>query len=622
MQVVEVIPIAKGITKPTLSYFTSQTFEPGSFVKIPVRSGSALGIVTRSYNARGAKDELKKSSFSLKKLSKLEKTGNVSASFMRAIQSTADFYATTAGNILGALIPKIFLTSPKLLGASSKEKNKPFREVRLIQLPNEERFREYRGIIRECFAKETSVMLCAPTHSEAVDAFEILRSGIEEYAHLLSNKKPKELEVALKSAREEKHPVLCVITPAVISFHRTDLETIILERENSRSYRTLSRPYIHLRTFLKYFARESGKTLILGDAVLSLETLWREHEEEYTEVTPLTWRAKSTAHTEIIDTKTDKFEILSQEVRNLISRALSTHKKIFLFGARKGLAPLTMCGDCGALLLCTNCQAPLVLHQKTNTEKDRMYICRHCGAKRSAETRCDTCNSWKLSPLGIGTDTIAEEVKKLFPTANVFVLDKDHSSTSSLAQKTFKQSASTENSILIGTEMALTYLKEIPYAAVISLDALFSIPDFGINERIFYLINRLREITTEEFVVQTRNAKQEVLRQASEGNILDFYRAEIQERQELRYPPFSLFIKVSTEGTQSQLEKKASYLQHLFKNHEPHFTIENRAQKAGSKKLSMILRLTRETWPVQEVSQALLLLPPDFLIKVDPDSIL
>jgi len=622
MQVVEVIPIVKGITKPTLSYFTAQNFELGDFVKVPVRNGTALGIVAKTHSARSSKDEIKKSTFSLKKLTKIEKSGSLSPSFMKAVSLTADFYATTAGSVLGLLIPKLFLTAPKLLGNLVKEKVKPFREIKIIQLPNEERFREYRGIIRESFAKGNSVLFCSPTKEEALFAFESLRIGIEDYAHIFSNKKPKELEASIKTARGDKHPVLCVVTPAYISFNRSDLETIILERENSRSYRTLSRPYIHLRRFLKYLAKESGKTLILGDAVLSIETLWREHESEYAEFTPLTWRAKSSAAIKIVDTKINKFEILSDGLQKLISEGLRNNKKIFLFGARKGLAPITMCGDCGSLLLCSNCQAPLVLHQRSSDDKDRIYICHHCGAKRSSETRCDTCNSWKLSPLGIGTSTIANETKRLFPEAGVFILDKDNAPTASGAKNVFKQFIASDKSILVGTEMALSYLSQIPLSAVVSLDSLFSIPDFVINERIFYLINRLREITTEQFVVQTRNAREDVLRFASEGNILDFYRAEINEREELNYPPFSIFIKITSEGTQLQLEKKAAYLQHLFKAHEPHFTIENRGQKSGAKRLSMVLRLGRKQWPHGEIRDNLLLLTPDFLIKVDPESIL
>ena len=622
MQVVEVIPIVKGITKSTLSYFSQETFTPGSFVKVPVRNGTALAIVVKSYNARNAKDEIKKSEFSLKKLSKIEKAGTLSPCFMRAVDSTAGFYAATTGSVLSSLIPKLFLESPKLLGVAPKEKDVHFREVRIIQLPNEERFREYRGIIRECFAKKTSVLFVAPTNEEALHAFESLRSGVEEYAYIFSNKKSKDFEKKLKAAREEKHPVFCVVTPALISFNRADLDTVILERENSRSYRTLSRPYIHLRTFLKYYAKESGKALILGDAVLSLETLWRANDGEYAEVTPLTWRAKSTAKIEIVDSTLNKFEILSKEVQSLITHSIEHNKKLFLFGARKGLAPLTACGDCGSLLLCTNCQAPLVLHQTSKDDKSRIYSCHHCGARRNAETRCDTCNSWKLAPLGIGTDSITDEVQKLFPTANVFLLDKDHASTVSAARTIIKDFQTSPNAVLVGTEMALTYLSEIPCAAVVSLDSLFSIPDFVINERIFYLVNRLREITAEQFVMQTRNAREAVLRYASEGNILDFYRAEIAEREELRYPPFSLFIKVLTEGTQGELEHKASYLQSLFKDYKPHFIIESRGQKSGTKRLSMIIRLPRSAWPTKEVRDNLLLLTPDFLIKVDPESII
>jgi hypothetical protein len=36
----------------------------------------------------------------------------------------------------------------------------------------------------------------------------------------------------------------------------------------------------------------------------------------------------------------------------------------------------------------------------------------------------------------------------------------------------------------------------------------------------------------------------------------------------------------------------------------------------------MIIRVSRNKWPLSELAYKLSLLPPDFLIKVDPESIL
>ncbi|MBX4195535.1 hypothetical protein KW796_01070 [Candidatus Parcubacteria bacterium] len=617
MQIVEVIPIVKGITRPTLSYFTKDKFEPGSFVRVPVRSGVTLGIVSTSVDAHKAKSSIKGADFVLRKLSMVEKAGGLSEPFMQAVKDTADFYAVTSGSILSVLVPKIFLEHPELLSKQKKDnKKKQIKELKIVQLGDEERYREYRGIVRECFARSTSAMIVVPTREDALRAESLLSYGIERFVYNITSQSPNKLKKLLKNARDEKHPILVITTPSLVAFDRTDLDTYILEKENSRAYRVLSRPFIHIKNFLKYFTKAKGATLILGDSVLSLETLWREREGEYAEFSPLTWRLKQSAEAEIIDMRVKKnFDILSERLIERIKHSLALNKKVFLFGVRKGVASATICGDCGSLLLCRNCQAPLVLHSEP------LYLCHHCGAKRIADTRCDTCQSWKLTPLGLGTDRIALECAKIFPDAEVIVIDKDHASTQSEARSLVRKFEESERAILVGTELALQYIQRVPVVAAVSLDTLFAVPDFYINERIFYLVTRLREAAEEHFILQTRNAGTEILDFAAAGNILDFYRTEIAEREGLSYPPFSIFIKVSADELPEKIEREAAGLQASFGSFNPHFRLETRG-KGGKQTLSMILRQPGDRWPHKELRDKLLLLPPDFTVKVDPESIL
>ena len=225
------------------------------------------------------------------------------------------------------------------------------------------------------------------------------------------------------------------------------------------------------------------------------------------------------------------------------------------------------------------------------------------------------------TPLGVGIDRIEDECKEKFPDTEVFVLDRDHASTRARAKHIFKKFNTSPRAILVGSELALSTVSKIPVVAAVSLDSLFSIPDFHINEKVFYLITHLRELSTERFIIQTRNAGAEILEYAAAGNILDFYRGEIKEREELKYPPFSVFIKVSYEGKEEMVEKKASLLQSMFNYYEPHFTIEIGRNKS-LRTLSMILRLPKSEWPNKALRDKLLLLTSDFLIKVDPESII
>ncbi len=621
MQIVEVIPIVKGITKPTLTYFTKKKFALGSFVRIPIRNSKVLGIVSGFEDARSVKTSLKRADFALKKISLAERAGAISGSFIKAASETANFYATTTGNILGRVLPKFILKHPELIGKPFKLKDVGSKEIKLVQLSDNERFREYRGIVRENFAKNSSVLFVIPTRGESLRAEEELSQGINDFVFNTADKSPKKLELMLSKAGNVKHPILLITTPANIVFNRPDLNTIIVERENSGAYRTLTRPFFSIKTFLIYYAKAKGAMLILGDSILSLESLWLEREGVYSELSPITWRLKHESLAEVIDLRANKsFSVFSERLVSIISKALSEDKKVFLFGTRKGLSSTTMCGDCSSLLLCKNCQAPLVLH-KEHVGGKPVYACHHCGAKRSSEIRCDNCQSWKLTPLGVGIDRIEDECKGKFPDAEVFVLDKDHASTKARAKHIIKKFFASPRAILIGSELALPFINNIPVVAAVSLDSLFSIPDFHINEKVFYLVTHLRELSTEHFIIQTRNAGTEILEYAAAGNILDFYRNEIKDRKELKYPPFSVFIKVNCEDKEERIEKKAILLQSMFSHHEPHFTLKTGKSK-GLRILSMILRLSRSEWPNKVLRDKLLLLTPDFLAKVDPESII
>lgn len=620
MKVVEVVPIVKGFPRETLSYFSKESFAPGSFVKIPLRNGSILGIVESSTDVSQKKSLIKRADFPLKKISLTPKQA-LSKGFMKAVLETARFYATSSGSVLGTLLTKFYLENPNFLRKNYRVSPEAT-EIKLIQLSEEERYREYRGIIRESFAKGSSVMFIAPTKKDLDKAVRSLNTGIEKFVHSTSGLTPKGLKKLFLKIHEEKHPVLLITSMSNCIFDRADLGTIIVERENSRAYRGLKRPFLDYKMFLKNYTKECGKNLIFGDSVLSLETLWLEKEGVYSATTPLTWRLKDSASGEIVDMRAKKeFEIISERLQNRIKMSLTENKKIFLFGVRKGLSSTTACGDCGSLLLCKNCSSPLVLHtQQIQGETINYYKCHHCGAKRTSETRCDTCQSWKLIPLGIGIDTIAKECKEKMPEVNIFILSKEHTPTKSKAIETVKRFFDTPQSILIGTEMAIEYLESIQTVGVVSLDSLFSIPNFYINERIFYLITRLKEITSDNFLIQTRNAGVNILEWATAGNILDFYRSEIVEREELHYPPFSYFIKISYENTIDKIEAKSIVLKNDFELFNPHFMIKKNSQRKTAE-LTMIIRISRENWPDESLQSKLLLLTPDFLIKVDPESI-
>jgi primosomal protein N' len=611
---VDVSIINKTTGREAVSYFSAEKIAPGTLVNVPLRKSSALAVALRSRSVMDVKSHIRRAGFPLRKIpgKNILKAG-LDTKVVDALDLAADYYAAPLGSVLASLAPKAILEDPAAFLPVSAGKRRArlmdHRENFLLQMEPEERMSQYRALVRQSFARGSSVMFVVPTHLDISRAAAELSTGIGEFVHTFALEKKSDAKKAWKNALAEKHPILFITTPAGVMFNRPDLSLVIIERENSRSYRSLSRPYLNAKTFLKFLCEKTGKQLVMGDSVLSLESLWMEKEGLYGEASLIRWRL-SGAPTSLVDAsiKQDEnggFEIFSNELKSLMEKALSESGAIFLFGARKGLAPTTVCGDCGHILPCLNCGAPVVLHK---AGAETIYICHACGSRRDSTTACGHCKSWKLVPLGIGTEEIARQAHELFPEANTQILDKDYASTDKRARM-IAERFEKEGGILVGTELAFFHLRSVPYSAAVSVDALFSVPDFGISERVFYLISRMRELTRHEAMIQTRNIGRQILSWASSGNIIDFYQAEIADRESLLYPPFSIFVKIDSRFKIK--DSRMVELKERFAKWQPEML-----------KDSLIIRLKREAWPDPELAEHLSLLGPEFSIKVDPESIL
>lgn len=632
MFVISVIPIGRGITKEELTYFSGEEIDPGSVVTVPIRGKNIPALVVGSENARDQKGLLRASTFSLKKIMYLSAKKLLPAHFIDTAQVLGRYYASSTGAILSGLVPKTVFEAEETIVQTLKKKNSF--EVLAIQNEIQERVSFYKALIREQFASNNTVYIVAPTVKAAVFLHTSLSQGIESYSFLAhgSLSKKKFLDVWQKTAKQ-LHPIVLIGTGSILCFPRNDIGVIIVEDENSSAYKLQTRPFPDIRLAAEFMASRLGIRLILGGLPLRIETVWRLHEGEIREATPMRFRPPTTSAQHIIDMRPYKaesrkpFPIFSNELRDLILRSEKSGGRLLLFVVRKGLAPQTVCGDCGSILLCRNCSAPLVLHGKVSetepiTRTENFFLCHHCGRQEDASIHCRTCNSWKLRPLGIGLERVMETLRTQFPHRKVFSIDRD-SKTPAEAEKTVAEFEATPGAILVGTEFALGLLtKPLPYAGVVSLDSLFAIPDFRIYEKIFSLILSLRSHVDELFIIQTRNADASVLKYAIAGNLTDFYKEEIERRKTFHYPPFTTLIKITVAAAVFQFEEKISYLEETFKEYNPDvfdaFIGVVRNKKIGR----LLITLPRGRWIDERLFSLLLTLPPEYEIVIDPENIL
>ncbi len=631
MKVIHVIPISRGILLDRLSYFTSVDVELGKTVLVPLRKKMIHALVVGKENVSDAKSEIKSSTFSLRKMENIETNQFLTPQFIESCEQTAEYFAASTGNVLNMLIPKTLLNS---LGSITPDTNIAIKtpqkinsEQLVLQADDEERFASYKSIIREEFAKGLSLFVCLPTLEDIKKAETALEKGIEQYTYVLhGDLKKKELLALWSKLLNETHPVLIIATGQYLCIPRNDIGTIIIEREGSRAYKMQTRPFLDMRTFASFYAKKIKARLILGDMLLRTETIWQLKNDRYVELSPLKFRSVTTAVQLIVDTRKNPDEkdivwsTISKEVEKLILWNKERSENLFIFGVRKGFAPLTVCGDCGTVTLCSSCSSPVVLHTGID---ENFFQCHTCGKKRSAKEKCKNCDSWKLVTLGVGIELIEKEIHTKFPEVKIFRMDTQSAPTHKKALDIVNKFYNTPGSVLLGTEMSLLYLnKKIENSVVASIDPLFSLPDFRIGEKVLSILLKIRSLTKENFVLQTRNPEEKIFDYAIKGNLVDFYRDEIEQREVFKYPPFSIFIKITLQGEKGAVEKEMEKMPALFAPFEtdtfPAFTTKVR----GKHVMHALIKVPENKWVDKDLLKTLRSLPPQFMTKVDPESIL
>jgi primosomal protein N' len=483
---------------------------------------------------------------------------------------------------------------------------------------------------------------------------ENLSKGIEDYIFVLhGDMTEKKILETWKKISEIDHGIIVISTPLFSALPRKDIETIIIERENSRGWISQRSPFVDYRYAIESMYTSSPVKIHIADTMLRTETLYRKERHDIGEGSPFKWRSISNAIDQFVDMSTkissvgeiaplsrfkeehpendteidtDKllrnFRILSKDLEEIIRQNSADDTHLFILASRRGLAPTTICGDCEHIVTCNQCSSPVVLHTSKESERN-FFMCHICGSRRSADELCKTCGGWKLVPLGIGTRTVRDEINRIFPNTEVIVIDADETKTEKQIQDALRKFMSKPGSILVGTETALLHIREkVEHTAIASMDSFFALPDFRTHEKVMYILTRMRALATRTFIVQTRRSEEKVFEYGTKGNISDFYRDTLEERKQFDFPPFSRLIKLTIEGKKDSISKQMQIIRDMLSPHNveifPAFTSTVR----GNFVIHGLIKVLPVIWPDRSLVDKLRELPSNVTIKIDPESLL
>jgi len=632
MYAVRVMPIQRGVFREYLTFFSREHIPEGSIVNVTIRKRAVPALAVSSVDVREDKMNLKSADFSLKKI---QNTGRrvLSTAFLRAAKEAALYHASHEGVALAALTFMPILSEPK------KVEEAPIREVQIqngavapevlvLQAEHDERMSTYKNLTRESFARKQSLMIIAPSLTEVEQLESALSRGVEEHIVVLTGDLPhKRLRDRWNQVLTESGPLLIIGTPQALSLPVPHLDTIIVEHEGARAYKGRERPHLDIRRVAESLSRALNARLILADFPVRIETRFRVEEHTAEDFARPQVRIQSGASVQVIDTrKTDEmkkerraFSPLTEESMTAIADEVGRGGRVVVFAARKGLAPLTVCNDCGTPIADPSTGVPMSLHR---TPKGNVFFSHRSGAILPANTSCKTCGGWNLVTLGIGIDRVHDELKKRFPKTPVTVFTKETAPTHRSAETLMRTFTETPGSILLGTERMLPYIAEpVEVSIVASIDSMLARPEWRAHEYALSILLFLRTRTERAMIIETRKVESEVIKTAAIGNPLDFYRSDIVEREKYGYPPYVTFIGLSWTGTEKECARLRAYVLSIAEGVDlvgplpPECIDKTRLIERA------VIRVPKNEWPNELLAEKIKSLPPEITITVDPDEI-
>ena len=350
---------------------------------------------------------------------------------------------------------------------------------------------------------------------------------------------------------KEENVDVVIGTRSAIFAPLKNLGIIVIDEEQSTSYKQDCNPRYHARDVAIWRGKWHSCPVVLGSATPSLESFARAGNGVYRLVTMLRRAGKARMPVvTIVDMKREAkrgnfilSEVLVQKMREVIGRG----KQVMLLLNRRGYSSAFICRDCSHTERCPNCDITLTYHKSSNR-----FSCHYCGFSKVRDGRCSKCGSDNVMDYGIGTERLSEEVERLVDGARVVRMDLDTTGRKGSHQRIIREFDSGIYNVLVGTQMIAKGLDfpNVVLVGVVSADSSLNVPDFRSSERTFELLTQVsgrsgRGSDAGEVIVQSFDTGHYSLEYARRQDYVGFYREEMKVRKVLKYSPYYYIAVVS-----------------------------------------------------------------------------
>jgi primosomal protein N' (replication factor Y) len=357
-----------------------------------------------------------------------------------------------------------------------------------------------------------------------------------------------------------------------------DLGLIVVDEEHDPSFKQQDpAPRYNARDAAVYYGALFNAKVLLGSATPSIETYYNAQKGKYglVELNERFGKIQLPA-IEIINTRqvAQKGKVmLSPQLKEAIEKTVADGRQVILFQNRRGYSPYLICGTCGYLPQCKNCDVTLTLHKYSNK-----LHCHYCGTTYPKLIACPACGSVNWIEKNFGTEKIEEMIEDEFPSLKVARMDMDSVRGKSAHDNLIKLFEQQRIDVLVGTQMVVKGLdfEKVSLVGILDADGLLSFANFRVNERAFQLMEQVsgragRKDLQGNVLIQATQINHPVLQFVKDHDYKKLYAFEITNRQQFFYPPFSRIIEITLkhkvkETVDAAANKLSAALQKNLKN--------------------------------------------------------
>jgi primosomal protein N' (replication factor Y) (superfamily II helicase) len=562
-----------------LTYSHEFALEVGTVVSIPLQRQAVVGVVAAKAN---------RPAFQTKAILRVLESHPLPAHLLQLLNWLRSYYPAPFGQIVALAVPNLLASKGQVATEEATDKTTP---GKLPPLTNDQtqaikdieaasptsvllhgntgtgKTRVYLELVKRCLAEGHSALILTPEIGltpQLALAFEKSFPGHTVVMH-------SELGTTLR--RNNWLRILRAQKPLVIIGPRSALFApiqhvglVVIDEFHEPSYKQEQAPYFQATRVGAKLAELHKAQLLLGSATPLVSDYYTIQQKGLPIIRlrePAVKLAPSDPVIKIIDRKDKQLFTASTTLANAlieaIHKALNENQQALVFLNRRGTSRAILCQICGWQAFCPHCDLPLTYHGDTHT-----MHCHTCGYNSRTPSSCPTCSANDIVFQSPGTKSVVSEIERLFPHARVKRFDSDTVRAERLEHQYISIREGAVD-VLVGTQMLGKGL-DLPRLAVVGIvtaEMSLTFPDYTAEERTYQLVTQAlgrinRGHVAGTAIVQTYHPESSLLRAAISNDYATFYRDQLDERKEYKFPPFRFILKLTCTRASEAAAQQAS----------------------------------------------------------------